>query len=452
MARTTSASAVGLALAALLAGCSYSVFNDLEDRAPAARVTQESSDISSASFGDQLVGLPRGGNAGGLVVITGNADPAFSSATISGSGGVSAAHLEADDVKSELANPDRINAAAAVPSSVTAAGAQGPFLYLGSVSLGLGTVRVMDAVTMRHVQAYDAPTQPQAVTSFGLSLAAARLGEGALPDDVAVGAKDAVVLLRAASGGTLSWPYMQTDQAVVVAGGTDWPSGDFSVIASGDLDPSTDEDEIVAAVPEKNAVVVVHHVADCFASAATQTCTTHLVIPIPSGASLFGSALLVGDVDDDGAPELVVGAPDVNRVYVYDLGAEHFDLQSPSAPPAPTTITPPTGAREFGAALALGRVDGGAKPLLAVGAPGTEVSGAATAGRLYLFGSDLKAVGEGVELATPEEKTLLGRRLAVVPFVPSDGGSTYELLAASGRDAVFIFFANLTPAHKDVRK
>ena len=287
MART-SASAFGLLVAlAALAGCSYSVFNDLEDQAPAARVTQESSDISSASFGDQLVGLPRGGgNAGGLVVITGNADPAFATATISGSGGVSAAHLEADDVKSELGNPDRINAMAAVPSSLTAAGAQGPFLYLGSVSLGLGTVRVMDAVTMRHVQAYDAPVQPQVVASFGLSLAAARLGDNGLADDIAVGAKDAVVLLRAASGGTLSWPYMQTDQAVVVAGGTDWPSGELSVIASGDLDPSTDEDEVVAAVPEKNAVVVIHHVADCFAN-ATETCKTHLVIPIPSGAQQY---------------------------------------------------------------------------------------------------------------------------------------------------------------------
>lgn len=430
-------------LVVLAAGCSYSAFNDLQDRAPAVRVDQDSSDVSSSSFGDGLVGLPRpGSEPGGLVAITGNADPAFTISTLSGSGKASTSHADSDDINDELDRPDRIESMAPAPSGSAVGTAQGPFVYIGTSAGVTGSVRVFDAGTFRQVPpAYPAPAT---VNGFGLALAPARLDPTTDEDDLAVGATDSVVLLRAVDG---AWPSMQTDKARVIAGGADWPGGGFSVLAAGDLDPSTGEDEVAAAVPEKNAVVVVHHIDGCFQDPSLPC--PFLRIPAPDGTSGFGQALLVADVDDDGAAELVVGAPDANRVYVYDLVAGNFDTSAPVAPPEPATLTA-QGSRSFGASLAFGSFDG-VNPMLAVGAPGSEVAGKSSAGRLHLFGTDLQQIGEGVELARPDDKTMLGRRLARVPLHMADATEPLDLLAASGRDAVFLFFSNLTASHEDVR-
>jgi len=432
-------------VALAVCGCSFGVFSDLGDKAPAARITQDNSGISSSNFGDHLVGLSRGGTSiGGLLAITGNGDSAFAVATVTGSAAV--AHAETDDIKDQLNDPTRITAMAPAPSATAVDSAQGPFVYIGTISGAVGQVRVLDVSTVRKVTTYPAPIAPVQVVDFGLALARAKLGGGGDREDLVVGAKNAVVLMMRGA----KWPYMLEDAeghntAAIVSN----DGGDFSVVVTGDLDGSTTEQEVVAAAPAKNRVLLIHHVKDCFVD-TTVTCQSVIQLPAPTGASNFGAALLIADVDSDKKPELVVGAPDVDKVYIYDLDSSHFDLTSPASLPTPTTLTA-SGADDFGAALAFGKVDDGAKPLLVVGAPGTEVSGSSTAGALYLFDSGLKQVGEAVELAQPESKTQLGRRLAIVPYRKAGLSDPLDVLAASGREAVFVFFANLTSSHKDIR-
>jgi hypothetical protein len=438
----------------LLSGCSFGVFSDLEDKAPAARVNQDDSEISSSSFGDHIVGLPRGASkemkdaTGGVLAITGNGDAAFASATVAG--GVRVAHAERSQVKDNLDAPIRITAMAAAPSNELVDNTiSGPFAWVGSTS-GEGSVRVLDVLTFKRIGAvHKAPNNVFPVTEFGASVAAANLDGTGGGDDLAVGAKSALVLLLADNSGGLRWPSMKEDTPLTVSepAGSDWPSGSFSVIAAGNLDSSTPEDEVVAAVPEKNAVVVVHHISDCFKDTSV-ACKSYVRVRA-SDADRFGSALLVADVDDDKKPELVVGAPGVNKVYVYDLDSSHFDAASPAKLPDPTVLVAGTDVREFGASLAFGKLDG-VRGLLAVGAPSTVVGGTSSAGRIVLYDTSLKEVGEGVTLATPEDKTLLGRNLTVIPY--SKSGTRLDVLAAAGREAVFVFFASLTSDHKDVRK
>jgi hypothetical protein len=424
-----------LALTAVT-GCSYGAFSDLADKAPAARITQDG-DISSATFGDQIAGLVRRDTSGtevegGVLAIVGNADAAFATATLSGAGVGGVGHAEPHDLKEKFDSPSKILAMAPVPSNV----AQGSDVYIGSVSAGEGTVRVIDAVNFERIQIYKGPA---GVIDFGLSVAAADLGASpGTRDDLAVGARGALVLMQADS-----WPGM--GETVRVSGAPDWPAGEFSVITAGDLDGrATAEDEVAAAIPGQNAVVVVHHVGDCFADPGAP-CASAVVLSAPSGADGFGEALLIADVDGDNVNELAVGSPGDGRVYIYDLEEQHFVS---GTLPEPTSIEA-AGSGAFGRSLAFGKLDGD-RPMLAVGAPVTETEGVKGAGRVYLFDA-LTQLGEGTVLASPEENALLGQRLTVAPFRSSGGTGNYDLLVASGKKSVFIFFANLTSAHKDIR-
>jgi hypothetical protein len=431
----------------LLSGCSFGVFSDLKDKAPAFRITQ-GGEIASSSFGDQVVGMLRAGQTGGMLAITGNGSPAFSSVVISDAGKVSAAHIDKSDLKEQLDDPTRITAMAPTPPNLQILSSTGPFVYMASNSGTSSTVRVMDANLLRSAHhPYLAPTEPVKVNGFGLSVAPATLDSQGTGDDIAVGASGSVVLMVSTSGSATVWPEMNTD-AVVVTEGTDWVSGDFSVIAAGDLDQSTDEDEVVVAVPEKNVVFVIHHVAQCFATPQS-LCQSYVRIPTPQGAVDFGASLLVTNVDTDDRPELVVGSPGSDTVFVYHLEDGHFDTTSPTPPPNPGTLT--ADAKRFGASLAVGNVASGQTSLLVVGAPGSEVEGKANAGKIFLF-SNLTMLGDGISLVKPEENTMLGRRLTVLPFLEEGATTPTHLLAASGREAVFVFFANLTENHEDLRR
>jgi hypothetical protein len=447
--RTMLLSLIALALIGLALGaCSYDIFNELEEKAPAARITQDG-EISSGNFGDHLVGLPRSDKKDGAVLaITGNADSALASVLLDGAGSVNLTEMNHDDMKQQLGNPNKIQAMAAAPSSQAVGSSQGPFVYVGSTAGATNTVRLFDLDAFREVQTYKPPTAAKLVTEFGVGVAAAHLGGGGSGDDLVVGAKDALVLKRARSG-TLAWPLMDDDKDVVVQGAPDWPVGQFAILAAGDLDQGgTAEDEVVAALPERNTVMVVHHVDDCFAN-SDNPCTSALKLPVPSGADQFGAALLIIDVDNDGKQELVVGASGNDRVYVFDI--DEADIAAGQLKAATKTLQAPGDAKSFGKALAFGKFIGGVtKDLLAVGAPDTAVGGTTAAGRIYLFDTNLDPVGQGTQLASPEENMLVGRKLARLPL-RKNSTTTNDVLVASGRDAVFIFFANLSDAHKDIR-
>jgi len=422
----------------LASACTFGRLSDLESSAPAVRVAG-AGDIHSASFGDDVVGVPLTAAAqGGTVFASGNGSAALSSVSLDPGGIPTLAQSTPEKVSVQLENPTRIEGLGLPRAEhLSANGITGPFAYVASG----GTVRVVDvnafnaAATLRP-----SSTWGTAVVDFGLSVTGASLGPS--QDDLAVGARGGLVLFATLPG---AWPQIDGKPAIL-AGGTDWPSGPLTAVTAGDLGAGKGTDAVVAGAPAEDAVVIVASPADCF---TTPSCAfTRLLAP--DGAKGFGSALLIADVDGDGKNELVVGASGSRQVFVYALASGDLDPGSRKLSAKRTLSQADLG---FGAALAFGAWNGGA-PLLIVGAPQAVVGNAGDAGRLYLYrqdGTPPPGREDGLALVNPRPSDLLGRRLTTLPFRGASGAVT-PLLVASGHDAVYIFFSNLVPGLVDPRK
>lgn len=163
---------------------------------------------------------------------------------------------------------------------------------------------------------------------------------------------------------------------------------------------------IAVSQPSRKRVIV--------ASYANRALVTRACLESPDDSvEGFGKSLVVGDVNNDGQPEVIVGTDAVasaERVWLYQ-GAG-LPAEDPSATRcaswrnSPVEITCIEGIQDvtcgdsaFGAALALGDVDGdGIKDLL-VGAPNAKVGSAVQAGAVWLFpGGEDSARSGGLDL------------------------------------------------------
>ncbi|HVM15090.1 MAG TPA: integrin alpha [Egibacteraceae bacterium] len=137
--------------------------------------------------------------------------------------------------------------------------------------------------------------------------------------------------------------------------------------------------------------------------------TAHRVGP-PAGAAGFGASVAgLGDVDGDGAGDVVVGAPGSGHVYVVSgaTGAILHDIADPAG-----------GGSNFGFSVAgIGDVDGDGVSDLAVGAP--SASGPA-AGRVLLFSG---ATGGLLRQLTPAtgDRPAFGHSVAGAGDLSGDG-------------------------------
>jgi FG-GAP repeat protein len=107
------------------------------------------------------------------------------------------------------------------------------------------------------------------------------------------------------------------------------------------------------------------------------------------GASVAGA----GDVNGDGVPDLIVGAPGMSASGQLEAGRAYVYYGGGAAPTGPTEITAePQAMAHFGAAVAgAGDVDGDGRADVLVGAPDYD-GGAPDSGRAYLFRGGLAGV------------------------------------------------------------
>jgi hypothetical protein len=175
------------------------------------------------------------------------------------------------------------------------------------------------------------------------------------------------------------------------------------------------------------------------------------VLTAPASASFdrFGAALAVGDLDGDGAAELIVGAPgqgkaggdrgvDRGAVYVY-RGSVAGLVDVPLELEAPV----PLDHDRFGFAVAAGDLDGDDLADLVVGAPGADDGDARDGGLVYVF----HGRAEGA-LRTPDQVVAIragafarfGSALAVCGDVDGDGlGDVVVGVSRAGRGAALVY-------------
>ncbi|MFN7146606.1 MAG: FG-GAP-like repeat-containing protein, partial [Myxococcota bacterium] len=153
-------------------------------------------------------------------------------------------------------------------------------------------------------------------------------------------------------------------------------------------------------------------------------------------ASGFGSAFTVGDLDGDGVADLVVGAPDDGTIGT-NAGAA-FVFAGPVAGALDVgdalPVYAPSSRDSVGSALAVADVDGDGAPDLAVGAPDH-----GNTGRLYLLRGPLTATPDLDAETSFGGLGTLDRAGASVAAGDLDGDGLAEVLtAAPGAGAVYV--------------
>ncbi|MFQ5878769.1 MAG: FG-GAP-like repeat-containing protein, partial [Dehalococcoidia bacterium] len=113
--------------------------------------------------------------------------------------------------------------------------------------------------------------------------------------------------------------------------------------------------------------------------------TVVLTDPAPEAGALFGAAVATGDLDGDGIADLIVGAPGSDAVDRVD-GGQAFVFLAPALTFAATLEAPvPNSGARFGSALAIGDVSGDGVADLVVGAPMSSLPGTIDAGEAFIF-------------------------------------------------------------------
>ena len=165
----------------------------------------------------------------------------------------------------------------------------------------------------------------------------------------------------------------------------------------------------------------------------------------PHAGGLFGSAVAgVGDVNGDGYDDLLVGeygedggAFDVGRAYVFSGCDGHtiHDLKSPN----------PEVQGYFGYGIAgIGDVNNNGSPDLIIGAYG-EDGGTYSAGRAYVFDGNSGALIHTLESPSPETNAYFGVSVTGIDDITGDGcsevavGAVYESGGAQQAGRVYVF-------------
>lgn len=309
----------------------------------------------------------------------------------------------------------------------------GSLANAGAVNLLYGGAGGLDAFG-NQIWHRDSPGVLQAAAAgdfFGAALAAGDFdGDGfddlaiGAPEDDVEGIQDAgsvSVLYGSSSGLTATGDQFWHQDAGTGVQSPLEPFDQFGrVLAAGDFD-NDGFDDLAIGVPLENAFSVNNAgaVNVLFGSAAGLTATNNEiwqqdstgVIGVAADDDQFGSALAVGDFDNDGFDDLAIGVPNDNIGTASQAGSVNV-LQGSAAGLTATgqnqwhqgrdgVVSNPGAGEHFGAELAAADFDGDGFDDLAVGVPNQGVAGVGNAGAVHvLYGSASGITAAGDRLFT----------------------------------------------------
>jgi len=156
----------------------------------------------------------------------------------------------------------------------------------------------------------------------------------------------------------------------------------------------------------------------------------------------FGKRMVVADVDGDGLDDIVVSSPANNKAWLYRNDGDLSDGLTGAM------LDAPSDAAGFGSSLAIGDLDGDGADELVIGAPQTDVDGITRAGSAYIYawnGTQL-AHQRTLHDAQPEDEQRVGLTVAVVPWA-----GARHVVVVGAVDELFTYF-RLDPLYDDVRQ
>ena len=254
--------------------------------------------------------------------------------------------------------------------------------YLGTIAAANVYVLLGSGDGLPDVYIDDADTAIIDTDARTLNAEADVNGDGT--NDLIVGApEERVYLLHGGATGIAATTYADADSTIATSAGL--LTFGTSVASGGDLN-GDGYDDVVVGVPLSGEVGSGVGAATVFLGASGGIAATsavdadNLVVDTTGGKSLGTSLTGLSDLDGDGFDELVIGAPEENRVYLFHGSAA--GIAATGTTDADQTLLGEVDGDLFGASVArAGDPSADGTPDLLVGAPGFDGG----AGRAYFF-------------------------------------------------------------------
>lgn len=433
---------LALGLGSALAGCNWTVFDDLADETWVDRVTEP--DLTgSRQYGEVVLATPIR-RAGTNLVVVGRSDPSIS-------------QLQYDDAGARLP----VTAIDPTQPLQFASFPENPAFAVDSDSNRIAlTVVTGDNTDPTRLAVYDgealSATGPQRSIVLpqpaGTPARANILAEGItfanLPTHPAPGNdKKELVVARGptllvvqdfelADGGASTFAILGCTH------GDDWSYE----VAIGDVDATHPGPEILLATgserrdgPSRIQIIAPERVSTPYTT--PQACNALGELTSAEAPTDLGSQLAVArfpdDVATDGLDDIVYSAPSLNKVFIKFGSGETAEINAGDQ------------GSDFGDALAVADLDGDGTPEIIVGAPKAD-RGQANGGAAYVFAFDPTGGQRFHQIAVlgPAEakaEERFGKSIAVAPF----GTGTDQVLAIGAEGEVFTYFR--TSLYADVR-
>lgn len=429
-----------LACAALGAGaCNWSVYDELADEAWVDRVTSPDA-TGSRLYGAALV-APPSRTAGASAFVIGAARASLSTLQYDDEG--KRLPVNAVDPRTPIAFsgfPDR-PALAGDPDSDRVA-----FTVVMGNNVDPTRVVVADARTLATVKMVQLNDLTEVDGTERLNIYAEGVGFGTLPGFGMDTIKELVVARGPQLVLIQDYSEADTGTTFDVKGcntGADWSyAGLIANVIDDAVHPGPEV--LIATGEERRDGDSAIHVFDPAAITSPYgddvACPTGLIEPIVSteGAHDFGARLVAAQFPDVVDPDplatlddLVFSAPSLNKVFVRFGGGAAFEIPSADA------------GSEFGDVIVVDDLlDDDGVPELIIGAPRSDPEGVSNGGSVYIY-RYVSTPAPGFELAlrlypsTPAEEERFGKAITVAPF-GADG--TKKVLMVGAEGAVFTYF------------